>query len=242
MLPEGAQVAITGRDLNTLASAAESVGGGAVAIPGDITAAPDRERLFDTIKERFGALDVVFANAGMSGMTPLGSTVEKQFEDLVRINFTSVFFTVQGALPLLRDGAAIVLTGSITSVIGAPSNAAYAGSKAAVRAMARVFAAELSARKIRVNVVTPGFTRTPLWERRQALRSRSRPLPRDFRKSFRSAAGRKPMRSLAPSSSSRATTLPTVKARRNRNRRRPHRPPRRHPRLPPLRPSSVSRL
>jgi NAD(P)-dependent dehydrogenase (short-subunit alcohol dehydrogenase family) len=133
---EGAQVAITGRDLNTLASAAEGVGGGAVAIPGDITAAPDRERLFDTIKERFGALDVVFANAGMSGMTPLGSTVEKQFEDLVRINFTSVFFTVQGALPLLRDGASIVLTGSITSVIGAPSNAAYAGS-----------------------------TRTPLWER-----------------------------------------------------------------------------
>jgi NAD(P)-dependent dehydrogenase (short-subunit alcohol dehydrogenase family) len=162
---EGAQVAITGRDLNTLASAAECVGGGAVAIPGDITVAPDRERLFDTIKERFGALDVVFANAGMSGMTPLGSTVEKQFEDLVRINFTSVFFTVQGALPLLRDGASIVLTGSITSVIGAPSNAAYAGSKAAVRAMARVFAAELSPRKIRVNVVTPGFTRTPLWER-----------------------------------------------------------------------------
>ena len=88
---EGAQVAITGRDLNTLASAAESVGGGAVAIPGDITVAADRERLFSTVKERFGALDVVFANAGTSGFTPLGPTTEEHFADIVRINFTSVF-------------------------------------------------------------------------------------------------------------------------------------------------------
>ncbi len=148
----------------------------------------------------------------MSGMTPLGSTTEEQFEDLVRINFTSVFFTVQGALPLLRNGASIVLTGSITSVIGAPSNAAYAGSKAAVRAMARVFAAELSPRKIRVNVVTPGFTRTPLWERSrtpQQVAATSARLPQVVPLGRWSEADEI---ARAVLSSSRAKTLPTFRA------------------------------
>jgi NAD(P)-dependent dehydrogenase (short-subunit alcohol dehydrogenase family) len=161
----GAHVAIAGRDPVTLATATGALGPSSIAIPGDITDARDRERLFAAIRERFGALDILFANAGMSGPTPLGSTSEETFEKLVQLNFTSVFFTVQGALPLLRDGASIVLTGSITSVIGIGGNAAYAGSKAAVRAMARVLAAELSPRNIRVNVVTPGYTRTPLWDR-----------------------------------------------------------------------------
>ncbi len=161
----GAQVAIAGRNPVTLAAAAEVLGKSALAIPGDITDAQDRARLFATIKERFGALDILFANAGMSGPTPLGSTKEENFERLVKLNFTSVFFTVQDALPLLRDGASVVLTGSITSVVGIGGNAAYAGSKAAVRAIARVLAAELSPRNIRVNVVTPGYTRTPLWDR-----------------------------------------------------------------------------
>jgi NAD(P)-dependent dehydrogenase (short-subunit alcohol dehydrogenase family) len=162
---EGAQVAITGRNTETLTRAAESLGSMAIAVRADITDAHERQRMFSTVKERFGALDIVFANAGLSGPTPLDQADVATFEKLVELNFTSVFFTVQGALPLLRDAASVVLTGSLTSKIGQPAYAAYAGSKAAVRSMAQCLAAELSPRRIRVNVVTPGYTRTPLWER-----------------------------------------------------------------------------
>ena len=162
---EGAQVAISGRNQETLRRAADSLGPAAFAIRADVTDASDRERMFSEVKQRFGALDILFANAGLSAPTPLGSTEVAAFEKQVQLNFTSVFFTVQGALPLLRDGAAIVLIGSLTSKIGLPGTSAYAGSKAAVRVMAKSMAAELSPRRIRVNVVTPGYTRTPLWER-----------------------------------------------------------------------------
>ena len=164
-IDEGAQVAISGRNEQTLRRAADSLGPAAFAIRADITDAGERERMFSEVKQRFGALDILFANAGLSAPTPLGGTEVAAFEKQVQLNFISVFFTVQGALPLLRDGAAIVLISSLTSRIGAPGTSAYAGSKAAVRAMAKSMAAELSSRGIRVNVVTPGYTRTPLWER-----------------------------------------------------------------------------
>jgi NAD(P)-dependent dehydrogenase (short-subunit alcohol dehydrogenase family) len=162
---EGAKVAITGRNEETLRSAAESLGPAAFAIRADVTDAADRERMFSEVKRRLGALDILFANAGLSAATPLGRTEVAAFEKQVQLNFISVFFTVQGALPLLHDGAAIVLISSLTSKIGMPGTSAYAGSKAAVRTMAKAMAAELSPRGIRVNVVTPGYTRTPLWER-----------------------------------------------------------------------------
>lgn len=162
---EGAKVAISGRNEDTLRRAAESLGSAAFAIRADVTDAADRERMFSEVKQRFGALDVLFANAGLSAATPLGHTEVAAFEKQVQLNFISVFFTVQGALPLLRDGAAIVLISSLTSKLGMPGTSAYAGSKAAVRTMAKAMAAELSPRGIRVNVVTPGYTRTPLWER-----------------------------------------------------------------------------
>jgi NAD(P)-dependent dehydrogenase (short-subunit alcohol dehydrogenase family) len=162
---EGAKVAIAGRNEETLRRAAESLGPAAFAIRADVTNSADRERMFSEVKQRFGALDILFANAGLSASTPLGRTEVTAFENQVQLNFISVFFTVQGALPLLRDGAAIVLISSLTSKIGMPGTSAYAGSKAAVRTMAKCMAAELSPRGIRVNVVTPGYTRTPLWER-----------------------------------------------------------------------------
>ena len=164
-IDEGAKVAITGRNEQTLRGAADSLGPEAFAIRADITEAAERERMFSEVKRRWGALDVLFANAGLSASTPLGRTEVSAFEKQVQLNFISVFFTVQGALPLLRDGAAIVLVSSLTSKIGVPAYSAYAGSKAAVRTMAQCMAAELSPRGIRVNVVTPGYTRTPLWER-----------------------------------------------------------------------------
>jgi len=164
-IDEGAKVAISGRNEETLRHAADSLGPGAFAIRADVTDARDRERMFSEVKERFSALDILFANAGLSAPTPLGRTDVATFEKQVQLNFISVFFTVQGALPLLRDGAAIVLISSLTSKLGMPGTSAYAGSKAAVRTMAKAMAAELSPRGIRVNVVTPGYTRTPLWER-----------------------------------------------------------------------------
>jgi NAD(P)-dependent dehydrogenase (short-subunit alcohol dehydrogenase family) len=113
--------------------------------------------------EKFGKLDAVFANAGIAGGTPLGSATLETFENVLRTNVTAVFFTVQAALPYLNDGASIILNGSVISVLGNPGYAAYAASKAGVRAMARVMASELSPRNIRVNVVAPGAIRTPIW-------------------------------------------------------------------------------
>jgi NAD(P)-dependent dehydrogenase (short-subunit alcohol dehydrogenase family) len=113
--------------------------------------------------EKFGKLDIVFANAGIPGNTPIGGTTLAAFETVIRTNITSVFFTVQAAAPHLNDGASIILNGSVISVLGNPGYAAYAASKAGVRAMARVMASELSPRGIRVNVVAPGAARTPIW-------------------------------------------------------------------------------
>jgi NAD(P)-dependent dehydrogenase (short-subunit alcohol dehydrogenase family) len=112
--------------------------------------------------DKFGKLDIVFANAGIPGSTPLGGTKLEAFEQVIRTNLTAVFFTVQAAVAHMNGGA-IVLNGSLISVLGNPGYAAYAASKAGVRAMAWVMSSELSPRNIRVNVVAPGAVRTPIW-------------------------------------------------------------------------------
>ena len=160
---EGARVAITGRDPAKLEAAARELGPNALAIVADATDIGATERAVAKAVEKFGKLDIVFANAGIPGNTPIGSTTLAAFESVIRTNVTSVFFTVQSAVPYLNDGASIVLNGSVISVLGNPGYAAYAASKAAVRAMSRVMAAELSPRRIRVNVVSPGAARTPIW-------------------------------------------------------------------------------
>ena len=113
--------------------------------------------------EKFGKLDIVFANAGIAGGTPLGGATLEAFEKVISTNLTGVFFTVQSALPHLNDNASIILNGSVISVLGNPGYSAYGASKAGVRAMARIMASELSPRGIRVNVVAPGAIRTPIW-------------------------------------------------------------------------------
>jgi len=167
-LAEGARVAITGRDPQTLDAAAKDLGPNAVPFQVDVAEAADRERLFKGIGEQFGSLDIVFANAGIAGSTPLGSTEEKLFEQILKINVTGVFFTVQGALPYLAEGASIILNGSVVATLGPPGSSAYVASKGAVRAMSRTLAAELSPKGIRVNVVVPGATATPIWARSSA--------------------------------------------------------------------------
>jgi NAD(P)-dependent dehydrogenase (short-subunit alcohol dehydrogenase family) len=162
---EGARVAITGRNLETLDAAARELGSNLLAIKADSTDIADMERAVAGTVEKFGKLDMVFANAGIAGTTPLGGTALAAFEQVLKTNVTAVFFTVQAALPHLNDGASVILNGSVHAVLGAPGYSAYAASKAGVRSMARVLASELSPRRIRVNVVVPGATRTPIWSR-----------------------------------------------------------------------------
>jgi NAD(P)-dependent dehydrogenase (short-subunit alcohol dehydrogenase family) len=161
---EGARVTITGRERGTLEAAARELGPNAFAVEADATDIAATEAAITRAVDKFGKLDVLFANAGILGNTPLGGTTLAAFEQVLKSNITAVFFTVQAALPHLAEGASIILNGSVISVLGNPGYSAYAASKAGVRAMARVMASELSPRGIRVNVVAPGAVRTPIWK------------------------------------------------------------------------------
>jgi NAD(P)-dependent dehydrogenase (short-subunit alcohol dehydrogenase family) len=160
---EGAKVTITGRNKETLDAAARELGPNAFAVVADVNDVAATEAALKQAAEKFGKLDIVFANAGIPGNTPVGKTTLAAFEQVIRTNLTSVFFTVQAALPYLNDNASIILNGSVISVLGNPGYSAYAATKAGVTAMARVMVSELSPRGIRINVVAPGAARTPIW-------------------------------------------------------------------------------
>jgi NAD(P)-dependent dehydrogenase (short-subunit alcohol dehydrogenase family) len=163
---EGARVIITGRNQATLDAAAKELGANALAVVADANDIAATEAAIKKGIAKFGKLDIVFANAGIPGSTPVGGTTLEAFEQVIRTNITSVFFTVQAAVAQMNDGGSIILNGSVISVLGNPGYSAYAASKAGVRAMARVMASELSPRGIRVNVVAPGGARTPIWNSR----------------------------------------------------------------------------
>jgi NAD(P)-dependent dehydrogenase (short-subunit alcohol dehydrogenase family) len=160
---EGARVLITGRNKATLDAAAKELGPNVLAIAADATDITANDAALKQAVEKFGKLDIVFANAGIAGPTPVGSTTLEAFETVIRTNLTSVFFTVQSALPHLNNNASVILNGSVISVLGIPGQSAYAAAKAGVRAMARSLASELSPRGIRINVVSPGAIRTGIW-------------------------------------------------------------------------------
>jgi NAD(P)-dependent dehydrogenase (short-subunit alcohol dehydrogenase family) len=162
-LAEGARVAIVGRKKKALDAAAEMLGSEVLAIQADVTDVEATEHAVATTAERFGKLDVVFANAGIAGASPLGQTSLATFEQIIRTNLTAVFFTVQATLSHLNDAGSIVLNGSVHAVMGMPGWSAYAAAKGGVRSMTRNLASELAPRGIRVNQVTPGGTRTPIW-------------------------------------------------------------------------------
>ncbi len=159
-------MAITGRNADTLAAAARELGPNLIALQADATDVEATERAIREAAERLGKIDVVFANAGIGGGTPLGDTTLAAFENILRSNLTAVFFTLQAALPHLADGASLILNGSVHAKLGVPGASAYAATKAGIRAMTRVLASELAPRRIRVNQVTPGATRTPIWDAR----------------------------------------------------------------------------
>src|ERR1700722_5794028 len=162
---EGAQVAITGRDQKTLDEAVAELGPNAHGYRADVTIAEDRKQLFSALARDFGRLDIVFANAGISGRTPTGTADEAIFENIIHVNLNGAFFTVNSAAPLLNDNGSIIFTGSVHNYLGQPGLAAYAATKGGLVSMARSIAADLAPRKIRVNVVTPGATKTSIWKR-----------------------------------------------------------------------------
>jgi NAD(P)-dependent dehydrogenase (short-subunit alcohol dehydrogenase family) len=161
---EGAQVFITGRRQVELDVAVRTIGHGAIGIRSDASKLDDLDAMYAQIKEKAGRLNVLFANAGGGDMLPLGAITEEHYDGIFGRNVKGLLFTVQKALPLLADGASIVLAGSTAGSKGTPAFSVYSASKAAVRNFARSWALDLKARNIRVNVVSPGPIRTPgLW-------------------------------------------------------------------------------
>ena len=165
LIARGARVAITGRDQKKLDEAAAELGPNALPIRADINDPTAIDAVMKVVADKFGKLDIVFANAGVGGATPLGGTTAEKFEGIMRTNVTAVFLTVQAAVPLMREGGAFVLNGSVMRQVGRAGSAAYSASKGAISAMARVLASELITRGIRVNTVIPGATRTSIWTR-----------------------------------------------------------------------------
>jgi NAD(P)-dependent dehydrogenase (short-subunit alcohol dehydrogenase family) len=159
----GAKVVIFGRSRRSLDQAVASLGGDAVAIEGDVRRLGDLERLFRLVGDKFGKFDALVVNAGIAKFAPIESLSEELFDELSDILFKGAFFTVQKALPYLRDGASVVLTGSSDAdKLGRVGTSIYSAAKSAVRALARSLSVELLPRRIRVNVLSPGMTDTPI--------------------------------------------------------------------------------
>lgn len=164
MAQEGAQVIIVGRDAQKLAAASENIGDGVVTIAADVSSVKDIARIVATVKERFGRIDVLFANAGISDCPPLLETDEHFFDEIMNINVKGVFFLFTKAFSILAEGASVILTSSVAHSKGRPGDPLYTATKAAVRSLGRTLAMDedVLARKIRVNVISPGVIQTPL--------------------------------------------------------------------------------
>jgi NAD(P)-dependent dehydrogenase (short-subunit alcohol dehydrogenase family) len=158
---EGAYVFITGRRDAELAAAAREIGANVAGVPGDVSNLGDLDRLFTRIKQDKGRLDVLFANAGVATLAPFGTITEEFYESIFSVNVKGLLFTVQKALPLMPDGASIILNASIVGSKGLPANSVYSATKAAVRSFARTWTTDLKSRRIRVNAVSPGSIDTP---------------------------------------------------------------------------------
>jgi len=158
---EGAYVFITGRREPELAAAVKKIGRNVGGVQGDVSNLADLDRLFAQIKKEKGKLDIVFANAGVAKYAPFGKITEEFYESIFNVNVKGLLFTVQKALPLLPDGASIILNASIVGSKGLSMNSVYSATKAAVRSFARTWTTDLRDRRIRVNAISPGSIDTP---------------------------------------------------------------------------------
>lgn len=160
---EGARVVITGRDARTLGEAAKEIGGEVLALRSDSSSLKDIDELFAAVKERFGRVDVLFVNAGVGKFAPLEETDEELFDQIMDINFKGAYFTIKKALPLLHNGASVILNTSVVAHLGIPNSSVYSASKAALLSLVRTLSADLVGRGIRVNAVSPGPIETPIF-------------------------------------------------------------------------------
>ena len=160
---EGAKVVITGRRQKDLDEAVRSVGGSIIGVQGDVSNMADLDRLFAEIKKTYRHLDIVFANAGLGELSPLSEVTERHFDLHFNVNVKGLVFTVQKALPLLRDGSSIILNASVAGIKGMEAFSVYSATKAAVRSFARSWTSDLKSRKIRVNAISPGPIDTPIF-------------------------------------------------------------------------------
>src|SRR6516225_4942780 len=162
---EGARVAISGRNKKTLDEAVRTIGNGVVAVQSDVAKLADVDKLYKEVSQKLGKIDVLFVNAGVAKFAPLADTSESLYDEQFDINIKGAYFTIQKALPLLNDGASIILNTSVAGSTGSPGTSAYSATKAALRSLARTAAAELAERNIRVNAVAPGPIITPIFGR-----------------------------------------------------------------------------
>jgi len=161
---EGAYVFITGRRRSELDAAVSEIGKNVIGIQSDVSNLADLDKLYNTVKEQKGHIDILFANAGIGEFAPLGEISEEHFDKIFGINVKGLLFTVQKALPLFQDGSSIILNASIAASKGIEAFSVYNATKAAVRSFARTWTVDLRHRKIRVNAVSPGPIDTPAVE------------------------------------------------------------------------------
>jgi NAD(P)-dependent dehydrogenase (short-subunit alcohol dehydrogenase family) len=162
-ISEGAKVVVTGRSPQSVRDAQKELGANGIAIAADVTKSAELDALFRQVRETYGRIDVLYANAGIAKLGSAAETTEDVFDDILDANFRGAYFTVQKALPLLSDGGAIVFTTSWFDVVGIAGTSAVSASKAALRNFTRTLASELIGRNIRVNAVSPGVIATPLF-------------------------------------------------------------------------------
>ena len=160
---EGASVIITGRRKKDTEEAAKSIGGNIEAVVGDVANLADLDKLHDHIVKKYGRVDVLFVNAGIGSVAPFGHVTEEQFDQVFDVNVKGAFFTVQKLLHLIPDGGSIILNGSIAGSKGLEAFSTYSATKAALRSFARTWTTDLKARKIRINVISPGPIETPIF-------------------------------------------------------------------------------
>jgi NAD(P)-dependent dehydrogenase (short-subunit alcohol dehydrogenase family) len=159
---EGAYVFIYGRGQSEVGAAVKQIGKNVTGVQGDVSNLKDLDRLYDTVKQQKGRIDILFANAGIAGFAPLGSITEDHFDKIFSVNAKGLLFTVQKALPLFQDGGSIILTASVGGSKGFESQTVYSATKAAIRSFARSWTVDLKHHKIRVNAISPGPIDTAL--------------------------------------------------------------------------------
>jgi len=161
---EGAYVVITGRRQEQIDIALKEIGSSkAIGVQGDVASMEDLDRLYATVKEKYGHIDVLFANAGLGNVAPIGQITEEHFDLHFNVNVKGLLFSVQKALPLMKEGGSIILNSSIAGSKGVPALGVYSATKAAVRSFARSWTSDLKDRKIRVNTLSPGPIETPIF-------------------------------------------------------------------------------